>query len=62
MPPPAHDPDVARPPASRPETRSADHLPISGARDLLDWLEGQGIAAEQVVVEDDGTMTVRWAA
>jgi hypothetical protein len=40
--------------------KSAEHLPISAARDLLDWLEGQGIRAHDVKLEADGTMTVRW--
>jgi hypothetical protein len=39
---------------------SADHLSIAAARDLLDWLEGQGIRADEVKLEADGTMTVLW--
>jgi hypothetical protein len=42
--------------------QTAEHLPIHQARDLLDWLEAQGIKAREVVTEEDGTMTVRWAA
>jgi len=43
-------------------TRVADHLAIAEARDLLDWLEGQKIRPTDVVIEADGTMTVRWTA
>jgi hypothetical protein len=61
MPPPVAKPDVAEP-APAVTVRSAEHLPIAAARDLLDWLEGHGIRAQEVIVEDDGTMTVRWSA
>ncbi|HEX3147322.1 MAG TPA: hypothetical protein VHR66_04520 [Gemmataceae bacterium] len=40
--------------------RSASNLTIAAARDLLDWLEGRGIHASGVVLELDGTMSVRW--
>ena len=40
---------------------AAEHLTITEARDLLDWLQGHGIAAHEVKLEADGTMTVRWA-
>jgi hypothetical protein len=40
--------------------RSAEHLSIAEARDLLDWLQGQGIRAHEVTLEPDGRMTVRW--
>ena len=58
-----NDPPVSEPvPAvAPPATRSAEHLTITQARDLLDWLEGKGIAAQEVTLEADGTMTVRWA-
>jgi hypothetical protein len=42
--------------------RSAEHLSIAEARDLLDWLQGQGIRAHEVKLEPDGKMTVRWPA
>jgi hypothetical protein len=38
----------------------AENLTISEARDLLDWLEGQGIQAHDVTLGTDGKMTVRW--
>jgi hypothetical protein len=59
---PAHQPPVGEPvPASTPAPlRAAEHLTISQARDLLDWLQGQGISAHEVTLEPDGTMTVRW--
>jgi hypothetical protein len=40
--------------------QSAEHLNIAQARDLLDWLDGQGVRADEVKLEPDGTMTVRW--
>lgn len=64
MPPSAQEPSVSDPaPApTAPPMNSAEHLPIAAARDLLDWLEGQGIRADEVKLEADGTMTVRWPA
>jgi hypothetical protein len=62
MPPPANDQGVAKPAAPDVTSHMADHLPISRARDLLDWLEVHGIAPEEVRIEDDGTMSVRWSS
>jgi hypothetical protein len=53
---PASDP--AAPPA--PAINVAEHLSIADARDLLDWLQGQGIEPHEVTLEPDGKMTVRW--
>jgi hypothetical protein len=39
---------------------SATNLTIAAARDLLDWLEGRGIKSREVVLEANGTMSVRW--
>jgi hypothetical protein len=63
MPPSAQEPSVSDPaPApAAPPMNSADHLSITAARDLLDWLQGQGIQAHEVKLEADGTMTVLWA-
>ena len=41
--------------------RSAEHLTVTEARDLLDWLEGQGARPTEVSVQADGYMSVRWA-
>ena len=41
-------------------TRSVENLSVAAARDLLDWLEGQGIRTDDVTLEADGTMSVRW--
>jgi len=38
----------------------ADHLTITQAEDLLDWLESHGVRARDVRIESDGLMTVRW--
>ena len=64
MSPSAHEPPVGEPvPAtSPPPLQAAEHLTITQARDLLDWLQGQGIRAHDVALEPDGTMTVRWPA
>ena len=43
-------------------TRSEEHLTVTEARDLLDWLEGQGVRPTTVNVQADGHMTVRWPA
>jgi hypothetical protein len=62
MSPSAHEPPVGEPvPAmTSPALRAAEHLSIAEARDLLDWLQGHGISAQEVTLEPDGTMTVRW--
>ena len=59
---PAQEPPVGDPvPASAPmPLQAAEHLTITQARDLLDWLQGQGIRAHEVKLEPDGTMTVLW--
>ncbi len=64
MPPSAQEPPVSEPAAAPPADpmRSAEHLSIAEARDLLDWLQGQGIRAHEVALEPDGKMTVRWPA
>jgi hypothetical protein len=40
--------------------RVADHLSVSEASDLLDWLEGHGIKPREVSVDSDGRMSVHW--
>jgi hypothetical protein len=61
MVPSAEEPTVTHPPlVPAIPMRAAEHLSISEARDLLDWLEGQGIRAHEVSIESDGKMTVRW--
>ena len=63
MAPSAHEPPVSKPaPAPTPPVANvAENLTIAEARDLLDWLEGQGIQAQDVTLGADGKMTVRWA-
>lgn len=63
MSPSAHDPPASEPmPAALPvpTLQAAERLSIAAARDLLDWLDGQGVRAHEVTLESDGTMTVRW--
>jgi hypothetical protein len=60
MPPPANVQGEATPATPEVTSHMSNHLPISRARDLLDWLEAHGIAPEEVRIEDDGTMSVRW--
>jgi hypothetical protein len=67
MAPSAHEPPVSEPAVSEPAPappatpmQAAEHLSIAEARDLLDWLQGHGIAAHEVTLEPDGKMTVRW--
>ena len=43
-----------------PAVHVAEHLSIADARDLLDWLQGQGIQPHEVTLESDGKMTIRW--
>jgi hypothetical protein len=38
----------------------AENLTLAEATELLDWLEGHGIRAEEVRLTDDGKMTIRW--
>jgi len=38
----------------------AECLSLTEATELLDWLEGHGIRAEEVQLTDDGKMTIRW--
>lgn len=60
-PPGQQNPVTDNPPAPPdPALRSAEHLNLSAARDLLDWLDGHKIRPTDVVLEPDGTMTVRW--
>lgn len=42
-------------------TGVAENLSLTEATELLDWLEGHGIRAEDVQLTDDGKMTIRWA-
>jgi hypothetical protein len=62
MPPSAQEPPVSDPAPAPPALpmQSAEHIPMAAARDLLDWLQNQGIQAQEVKLEADGTMTVRW--
>jgi hypothetical protein len=52
--------------ADRPRTdtyecvRVAEHLTVTEASELLDWLEGHGIEPSEVSVDSEGRMTVRW--
>jgi hypothetical protein len=46
----------------RDDAHTAHHLSIHDAEDLLDWLEGQGIHANEVRLDGDGHMSVSWAA
>lgn len=62
MPPPAADQGATAPATPEVTSHMADHLPISRARDLLDWLEAHGITPAEVRIENDGTMTVRWSS
>lgn len=64
MPPSAQEPPVSEPAsaAPAPPMRTAEHLSIAEARDLLDWLQGQGIRAHEVKLDADGKMTIRWPA
>jgi hypothetical protein len=39
----------------------ADDLTLTEATELLDWLEGHGIAAREVHINEAGRMTVRWS-
>lgn len=63
MAPSAHEPPVSKPATAPapPPTNVAENLTIAEARDLLDWLEGQGIQAHDVTLGPDGKMTVRWS-
>jgi hypothetical protein len=54
---PATDPPAAPP---EPAVQSAEHISLTDARDLLDWLEAHQIKPIEVLLEADGTMTVRW--
>jgi hypothetical protein len=38
----------------------ADHLTVTQAENLLDWLEVHGVHPRDVQIEPDGLMTVRW--
>jgi hypothetical protein len=54
------------PPTSAPEETPnvsagiAENLSLTEATELLDWLEGHGIRAEEVQLTDEGKMTIRW--
>ncbi len=43
------------------DTRSADHLTVTEAGELLDWLEGHGIRPCDVEIDRDGLFSVRWS-
>jgi hypothetical protein len=38
----------------------ATDLTLEEATDLLDWLEGHGVRADEVVLTENGRVTVRW--
>jgi hypothetical protein len=38
----------------------AEHLTLTEAADLLDWLEGHGIEAQEVSLDIAGRLTIRW--
>jgi hypothetical protein len=42
------------------DVRTARHLTVTQAGDLLDWLEAHGIQAREVQIEPDGYILVRW--
>ncbi len=46
--------------ATIPGVRVAPGLTFDEARDLLDWLEANGVTATDVEVEESGLVTVRW--
>jgi hypothetical protein len=47
-------------PEMRPQGQSANNLTLTQAEDLLDWLECHGIAPQDVHVDAEGRMSVRW--
>jgi len=47
-------------PADAGREQVAEHLSITVAVDLLDWLEVHGIDSRDVRIDPDGRMTVRW--
>ena len=38
----------------------AEDLTLTEATELLDWLEGHGIRAQEVQLDETGRMTIRW--
>jgi hypothetical protein len=38
----------------------AEDLSLTEATELLDWLEGHGIRAHEVQLNEAGRMTIRW--
>ena len=52
--PPAPDETMSVP------TGVAENLSLTEATELLDWLEGHGIRADEVRMTEDGKMTIRW--
>ena len=38
----------------------AEDLTLTEATELLDWLEGHGIRAQEVQLNEVGRMTIRW--
>jgi hypothetical protein len=42
------------------DERTAEHLTVTQAGELLDWLEGHGIQASDVEIDLDGYMSVSW--
>ena len=38
----------------------ANNLTFAEAENLLDWLQGQGVQARDVQIQDDGLLTVCW--
>jgi hypothetical protein len=46
--------------ATVPGVRVVSGLTFDKARDLLDWLEANGVQKADAEVEDSGLVTVRW--
>jgi hypothetical protein len=63
---PSTNPVPFPPPTSAPEETAnvssgiAENLSLTEATELLDWLEGHGIRADEVRMTEDGKMTIRW--
>jgi len=56
-----HPPSTKADPAERaPGPCEAADLTLEEATELLDWLEGHGVRADEVVLTENGRVTVRW--
>jgi hypothetical protein len=53
---PTHD----SPPGTAVSGGIAEDLTLAEATELLDWLEGHGIRAQEVQLDETGRMTIRW--